>query len=152
MNKLIKPRKNCKNCKGLGIQYFADSFDRENGTPCPFCEQYAKSKKGKLLLPYQRLFMDEKAFTSTEILVVILIFSILFAIIYPVLKESRHEMERINILKQNYPINSKVKLNEKEAIITRYLNNHTLLELAIYTTNKLPEYYVVSTNLIKLDK
>ena len=27
--KLIRPRKNCKICHGLGLQYFADWFDRE---------------------------------------------------------------------------------------------------------------------------
>jgi len=52
--KLIKPRKNCWNCHGLGLQYFADSFDHDNGSPCPACMQRAKRQGGKLLLPYTR--------------------------------------------------------------------------------------------------
>lgn len=50
----MKPTWNCYNCKGLGLQYFADSFDRDNGTPCPACKRRAKERGMKLLLPYTR--------------------------------------------------------------------------------------------------
>jgi hypothetical protein len=48
---LIKPRKNCGTCRGSGLQFFADSFDHDNGTPCPSCEKWAKSKGAKLITP-----------------------------------------------------------------------------------------------------
>jgi hypothetical protein len=30
-----KPKKNCPLCHETGTQYFADSFDKDNGTACP---------------------------------------------------------------------------------------------------------------------
>lgn len=50
----IRPNVKCWCCKGLGIQYFADSFDRDNGTPCPICQKWAKDQGKKLILPYTR--------------------------------------------------------------------------------------------------
>ena len=51
---LMRPPKNCPICKGLGVEYFADSFDKDNGKPCWKCEERAKKRGCKLLLPYQR--------------------------------------------------------------------------------------------------
>ena len=54
MAKYMSPRKNCTICHGLGLEYFADSFDRDNGRPCWKCTKEAKAKKAKLILPYAR--------------------------------------------------------------------------------------------------
>lgn len=54
MAKYVKPNKDCTVCNGLGLEYFADSFDRDNGKPCWKCKQEAKTKKAKLVLPYTR--------------------------------------------------------------------------------------------------
>lgn len=50
----VKPRSDCGNCHGYGLQFFADSFDHDNGTVCPSCERYAKKCGKKLLLPVVR--------------------------------------------------------------------------------------------------
>ena len=50
--KLMKPRKNCRECHGCGRSYYADSFDRDNGKPCYLCLMVAKRKRKKLLLPW----------------------------------------------------------------------------------------------------
>lgn len=54
MKKYMTPIWNCATCKGLGREYFADSFDRDNGHPCPNCSRIAKNRKKKLILPFSR--------------------------------------------------------------------------------------------------
>lgn len=52
--KHLSARPSCQTCKGLGLEYFADSFDRDNGQPCPECTRWAKAQGAKLIHPYPR--------------------------------------------------------------------------------------------------
>ena len=54
IEKYIRPNAKCWCCKGLGIQYFSDRFDRDQGTTCPICQFWAKEQGKKLILPFQR--------------------------------------------------------------------------------------------------
>lgn len=54
MPKYFTPKKDCSVCHGLGLEYFADSFDRDNGSPCWKCKAEAKKQKARLVLPYTR--------------------------------------------------------------------------------------------------
>ncbi len=52
--RFIKPRANCVLCQGRGTLLSADSFDRDNGKPCPVCEARAKKVGAKVIPRYPR--------------------------------------------------------------------------------------------------
>lgn len=52
--RIIFPRKNCSVCHGLGLEYFADSFDHDNGKTCWKCQEHARRFEATLVPCYTR--------------------------------------------------------------------------------------------------
>ena len=60
--KTMYPRKNCNVCHGAGIMLFADSFDRDNFSPCWKCSKKAKDLGKELIQrpnPYEGMTTEK---------------------------------------------------------------------------------------------